>query len=50
MWNLKYDTNVLVYKTETDSDIKTKLMLMKGERRGDKLEFGINRHTLLHMQ
>ena len=22
MWNLKYDTNKLIYKTETDSEIK----------------------------
>ena len=22
MWNLKYDTNELIYETETDTDIK----------------------------
>ena len=38
MWNLKYDTNELIYKTETDSQTqKTNLQLPKGkgrERRG----------------
>ena len=35
----KNDTNELIYKTETDSDIENKLMVTKGERwRGrDKL-------------
>ena len=32
MWNLKYDTNQLIYKTETDSDIENKRMVTKGER------------------
>ena len=32
MWNLKYDTNQLNYKTETDSDIENKRMVTKGER------------------
>ena len=31
MWNLKYDTNELTYKTETDSDIENKLTATKGE-------------------
>ena len=39
MWNLKYDTNELIYKTETDSDIETdienKLMVTKGEGGGE---------------
>ena len=33
MWNLKYDTNELIYKTETDSDTDNKCMITKGERR-----------------
>ena len=33
MWNLKEnDTNELIYKTETLSDIENKLMVTKGER------------------
>ena len=33
VWNLKYDTNDLIYKTETDSQtLKTNLGLPKGER------------------
>ena len=32
MWNLKNDTNELIYKTETDSQIqKTNLQLPKGK-------------------
>ena len=34
MWNLKYDTNELIDKTETDSDVEKKLMITKGERGG----------------
>ena len=42
MWNLKYDTNELLYVTETDSQTQeTNLWLPKGERGGrDKLGFG----------
>ena len=32
MCNRKYDTNKLIYKIETDSDIKSKLMVTKGEK------------------
>ena len=32
MWNLNYDTNELIYKT--DSDIENKHMSIKGEGRG----------------
>ena len=40
MWNLKYNTNQLPYKTETDSDIEHKFTVTKGERTWgrDKLE------------
>ena len=39
MWNLKNDTNELIYKTETDSDFKYKLSVTTGDRweRRDKL-------------
>ena len=37
MWNLKKDTNELIYKTERLTDIENKLILIKGERVGDKL-------------
>lgn len=42
--NLKYDTNGLIYKTETDSQTwKTNLGLPKGKVGGGiNLEFGIN--------
>ena len=33
MWNLKYDTNELIYKTEIDLDIENKSRVTKGERR-----------------
>ena len=31
MWNLKYDTNKLIYETETDSDTEKRLPVAKGE-------------------
>ena len=31
MWNLRYGTNDLIDKTETDTDIESKLMVAKGE-------------------
>ena len=35
MWNLKYDTNELIYKTETDSQTwNTNLKLLKGKEDG----------------
>ena len=35
MWNLKNDTNELIYKIETDSQAKkTNLVVTKTERRG----------------
>ena len=35
IWNLKYDTNEFIYKTETDPQtLKTKLRLPKGYGRG----------------
>ena len=40
MWNLKYDTNELIYKTETDSwTQKTNLWLPKGK--GGAGELGV---------
>ena len=34
MWNLKNDTNEVIYKIETDSDLENKLKVTKGERWG----------------
>ena len=31
MWDLKNDTNKLIYKTETDSDFEKKLLVIKGK-------------------
>ena len=48
MWNLKQDTNGLIYKTETDSQTqKAHLWLPKGEgdRGGVNWEFGISTYT-----
>ena len=45
MWNLKYDTNELIYKTES------KLLLSKGRGGGrESQEFGINRRPLLYIK
>ena len=39
MWNLKYDTNELIYKVETNSQMQKKFIISKGEMWGrDKLE------------
>ena len=53
MWNLKYDTNELIYKTETDSQTqKTNLWLPKekGVGGGINQEFGISRYKLLYIK
>ena len=31
MWNLKNDTTEYIYKTETESQIENKFMVIKGE-------------------
>ena len=33
MWNLKYGTDEPVYRTETDSDMESRLVVAKGGRR-----------------
>ena len=47
MWNLKYDTNELIYKTVTD--IENRLVVAKGKWDGGGMdwEFGTNRCKLL---
>jgi len=42
MWNIKYDTNEPIYKTETDSwTWRTDLWLLRGrEREWDRLSLG----------
>ena len=35
MWNLKYDTNELIYKTETDSQTENRLVVAKGRGVGE---------------
>ena len=39
MWNVKYDTNELIYKTERLTDIENNLMVTKGERWGGHLNW-----------
>ena len=41
MWNLKYDTNELIYKTKTDSDIENKFMAIEGERGQGRDKLGV---------
>ena len=45
MWNLKYETNELIYKTETDSQIEQESWLPRGEDEGGGMEwdFGVRR-------
>ena len=52
MWNLKYDTDKLIYETETDSQIqKTDLWLprRRGTRGGMDWEFGVSRCKLVYI-
>ena len=50
MWNPKYDTNELIYETETD--IENRLVVAKGKGGGRRMdwEFGISRCKLLHIE
>ena len=53
MWNLKYDTNKLIYRTETDSQTqRTALWLPRGKGGGGgrDWEFGISRCKLLYIE
>ena len=52
VWNLNYDTNELIYKTETDSDIENRLVVAKGKGgwRREDWEFGISRCKLLYIE
>ena len=34
MWNLKYDTNELIYETDTDSDTENRFVFAKGKEVG----------------
>ena len=53
MWDLKYDTNELIYKTDIFTDIENKLMVTKGQWGwwgGINQEFGISRYELLYIK
>ena len=47
MWNLKYDTNELIYKTEAQ---KTNLWLPKEKGGGINYKFENNRYKLLYVK
>ena len=34
MWNLKYDTNELIYETDTDSNTENRFVVAKGVEEG----------------
>ena len=52
MWNLKYDTNELIYKTETDLQTQKTNMVTKGEKGRGVItwEFEISRYKLLYIE
>ena len=54
MWNLKkYDTNELIYKTETLNRLRGRTYGYQGERvrgRGIDWDFGIDMYTLLDLK
>ena len=47
MWYLKYDTNKLIYKTQTLTDIENRLVFAKVVG-GMHWEFGVSRCKLLY--
>ena len=50
MWILKYDTNELLYKIETDYDIENRLVAVKRQEAwGMDWEFGISRYKLFYI-
>ena len=51
MWNLKNDTNELIYKTETESQRKQTSGYQRGKGWGGiNWEFRINIYTLLYIK
>ena len=50
MWNLKYDTNELIYETETD--IENRLVVANAEGSGGGMDWksGISRCVLLYTE
>ena len=47
MWDLKYDTNELTYKAETDSHTENKLMVTKEGGGGAGQETDSHTHTAI---
>ena len=41
MWNLKYSTDELIYKTEIDSDVENRFVFAKGERGWVRMEWEV---------
>ena len=50
IWNLKYDTNELRYKTETDSRCREQTCGCQGRGGGNGMEIGVSRCKLLHLE
>ena len=52
MWNPKYDTNELIFETETDSQTENRFVVAKGDGGGGGMdwEFGISRCKLLYIE
>ena len=52
MWNLKYDTNEHIYKTNRLTDIENRLVVAKGEEGegGMDWEFGVSRCKRLYRE
>ena len=53
MWSLKYDTDVLIYKTKADTPMERTLLRLPSWRRSGaamKGEFGVSRCRLAHIE
>ena len=50
MWNLKYDTNELIYEIETDSHREQTCTCQGWGQRGMNWDFGVSRCKLLYIE
>ena len=46
MWNLKYDANKLIHKT----DVENRLLVVEGNGRGTDWQFGVSRCKLVYIR
>ena len=50
MWNLKYDTNELIYETDSQTENRLVVAKGKGDEGGMDWEFGVSRCKLVYIE